>query len=181
MCVYERRSPPPPKCLLFWIFSEGWMPPISILARNMVTACNDYAQIIPKTKKSAFCKAPVQWHGYPVYMVPYKFGTGLRFVLFRLFTCEFVLLEGLKFVRFRCSRVFTRPKEQISDQSQICPVPRRWKAFARKFETSKFCLHFSNNCFSLGTSDQITLLCIRSIACNICIKLLPIFFKCFEL
>ena len=46
----------------------------------------------------------------PVYTVPDEFGTGLKFVLFRLFTREFVLLGGLKFVRFRGSRVFTRLK-----------------------------------------------------------------------
>ena len=45
----------------------------------------------------------------PVYTVPDEFGTGLKFVLFRLFTHEFVLLGGLKFVRFCGSRMFTRP------------------------------------------------------------------------
>jgi hypothetical protein len=39
--------------------------------------------------------------------VPDEFGTGLKFVLFRLFTREFVLLGGLKFRGFR---VFTQPK-----------------------------------------------------------------------
>ena len=46
----------------------------------------------------------------PVYTVPDEFGTGLKFVLFRLFTREFVLLGGLKFVQFCGSCVFTRPK-----------------------------------------------------------------------
>ena len=54
----------------------------------------------------------------PVYTVPEEFGTGLKFVLFRLFTYEFVLLGGLKFVRFRGSRVFTRPK-----RPNFSPVP----------------------------------------------------------
>ena len=54
----------------------------------------------------------------PVYTVPDEFGTGLKFVLFRLFTREFVLLGGLKFVRFRGSRVFTRPK-----RPNFSPVP----------------------------------------------------------
>jgi hypothetical protein len=49
-------------------------------------------------------------HSDPVYTVPDEFGIGLKFVLFRLFTREFVLLGGLKFVRFRGSRVLTRPK-----------------------------------------------------------------------
>ena len=44
--------------------------------------------------------------GKPGYTV-HEFGTGLKFVLFRLFTREFVLLGGLKFVGFRGSRVFT--------------------------------------------------------------------------
>jgi hypothetical protein len=44
--------------------------------------------------------------------------TGLKFDLFRLFTREFVLLRGLKFVRFRGSRVFTRPK-----RPNFRPVP----------------------------------------------------------
>jgi hypothetical protein len=46
----------------------------------------------------------------PVYTIPDEFGTGLKFVLFRLFTREFVLLGGLKIAWFRVSRVFTRPK-----------------------------------------------------------------------
>jgi hypothetical protein len=54
----------------------------------------------------------------PVYTVPEEFGTGLKFVLFRLFTYEFVLLGGLKFVRLRGSRVFTRPK-----RPNFSPVP----------------------------------------------------------
>ena len=47
-------------------------------------------------------------------MVSDEFGTGLKF-LFRLFTREFVLLGGLKFIRFR-------EKVRISAQFQIRPV-----------------------------------------------------------
>jgi hypothetical protein len=44
-----------------------------------------------------------------------EFWTGLKFALFRLFAREFVLLGGLKFVRFR-------EKGRISARFQIRPV-----------------------------------------------------------
>jgi hypothetical protein len=47
-----------------------------------------------------------------------RYRTGLKFVLIRPFTREFVLLGGLKSVRFRGSRVFTRPK-----RTNFSPVP----------------------------------------------------------
>jgi hypothetical protein len=48
-------------------------------------------------------------------MVADEFGAELKFVHFRLFTCEFVLLDGLKFVLFR-------EKGRHSAQFQIRPV-----------------------------------------------------------
>jgi hypothetical protein len=55
---------------------------------------------------------------YAVYTVPDEFGTSLKFVLLRLFTHEYVLLGGLKFVRFHGSRVFTR-----LNRPNFSPVP----------------------------------------------------------
>jgi hypothetical protein len=107
---------------LLAVFHRTWYE-LNIKCQKLLSKLTKTSMAITMCKHSLMYYLLLAWQEgrLPVYTIPDKFGTGLKFILFCLFTHKFVLLGllgGLRFIQFCGSCVFTWPK-----QTNFRPVP----------------------------------------------------------